>query len=521
MFVLITLGLLLAAAFGVVVLRLTRRSASFSWLAAALGALLVWFSVILWQLDLPQQFIPSVWAPVTLFDRAPNLLVDSYSWLYAFSLIALMVAVILTSPARMAVVTPAAWAGTLAIMIMALLAIMANNPLTLVLAWTAIDLVEFLNTIRSADSSSMSERAVISLSIRTAGTGFMLWASVVSVSSGGISSFDITPQGAGLYMLLGIGLRLDVLPLHFTYRSDPGLRRGFGSLLRLSAAATALVVLARIPVGVVDSRFVPVLLVFVLLAALYAGWKWLSMPDEINARPYWIIGMSALSIAAFLRGSPEGSAAWGSALILFGGLSFLYSSKQAWFTWILAIAGLALLSLPFTLTASGWAGAFPWPFLFWPLFLITHAFLVAGYVRHLFHTGEIPFAELPRWTQMSYPLGLTTLFFTILVTGLWGWPGSLQLGAWIVGLVMVALALLVGLIVLRLRRFATSDASVASTEREPSRFARIQDAFVWVIWTIYLELGRLMAYLANLLEGDGGLLWTLLLLVLFITLLRG
>jgi hypothetical protein len=406
-------------------------------------------------------------------------------------------------------------------MIMALLAIMANNPLTLVLAWTAIDLVEFLNTIRSADSASMSERAVISLAIRTAGTGFMLWAIVVSVSSGGISSFDTTQQSTGLFMLLGIGLRLGVLPLHFAYRSDPGLRRGFGSLLRLSAAATSLVVLARIPIGVVDSRLVPILLVFVILAALYAGWKWLSMPDEIDARPYWIIGMSALSIAAFLRGSPEGSAAWGSALILFGGLSFLYSSRQTWFTRLLAVAGLALLSLPFTLTASGWAGAFPWPFLFWPLFLITHAFLVAGYVRHLFHTGETPFAELPRWTQMAYPLGLITLLFTILVTGLWGWPGSFQFGVWIIGLAMMILALLVGLIVLRLRPFAISNTSVASTEREPSRSARVQDAFAWVIWTIYRGLGRLMAYLANLLEGDGGLLWTLLLLVLFITILRG
>jgi hypothetical protein len=321
-------------------------------------------------------------------------------------------------------------------------------------------------------------------------------------------------------MLLAVGLRLGVIPLHLAYREDPGLRRGIGSSLRLTAAATSLVVLARLPVGVVDETLLPFLLALVALAAVYAGWKWLSLPDEISARPYWIIGMSALSLAAALRGSQEGSAAWGAALVLFGGLSFLYSSRQAWFTRLFAGLALFLLSLPFTLTATGWIGDFPLPGLFWPLFLSAHAMLVAGYIRHLFRGGDTPFGELPRWAQAAYPLGLAIFVVTILLTALWGWPGSLQVGAWTIALLMVGLAGLVGFIYLRLRRLFISQQEEPAGTRI-SRFARMQEFLAGLLWGLYRLVRRLFGYLSTLLEGDGGLLWTLLLLLIFIAALRG
>jgi hypothetical protein len=60
-----------------------------------------------------------------------------------------------------------------------------------------------------------------------------------------------------------------------------------------------------------------------VLALLYGAWQWLSAPDELLARPYWLIGMGSLSLLAALRGSQAGSVAWGVGLILYGGLVFL------------------------------------------------------------------------------------------------------------------------------------------------------------------------------------------------------
>jgi hypothetical protein len=520
MLVLLSLLLPILAAAILVVLRLSRPSASFTWLAATLGVLLAWASIFFWQIDLPQRLFPGNWTTLFLFTVSPEFLADQSAWLYALSLAALAGAVVLTSPARVPAESPASWAATLILMALALLSVLADNPLALVLVWTAIDLAELLNTLRTSNSPSLSERAVISFSIRAAGTGIVLWASVVSAMNGRVFLFEETPVQIGIFLLVAVGLRLGVLPLHLPYRSEPVLRRGFGTSLRLTSAATGLVLLARLPASAVEARFIPYLLGFVALAALYSAWKWLSASDELSGRPYWIIGMSALSLAAALRGNSAGSAAWGAALILFGGISFLYSARQVWLTRILAALGILLLGLPFTLTASGWLGEFPLPGLFWPLFLVAHVMLAAGYARHLFRDGETTFAGLPRWAQAAYPMGLGILVVTLLVSGLWGWPGALQIGAWIVALILVILAGLAVFSVFRFGSFVPPQAPLPAENHPPPGFAVVQDALAGVLWRIYRITGRLFTYAANLLEGDGGLLWTLLLLVLFVSLLR-
>jgi hypothetical protein len=93
------------------------------------------------------------------------------------------------------------------------------------------------------------------------------------------------------------------------------------------------------------------------------------------------------------------------------------------------------------------------------------------------------------------------------------------MGAWIVALI---LAILGGLAVFSVFRFGSSVSPPAPLPIESSapRFVIFQDALVGLLWRVYRAIGRLFTYVANLLEGDGGLLWTLLLLVLFVSLLR-
>jgi hypothetical protein len=521
MVILITLLLYILAILVMVGLRISRSPISYSWMSAALGALFAWASILAWQVNLPFRIHPSLWAPVGLFGTSPELLVDSYAWLYALSLSALAVAVVLTSPARTtSAVNPAAWAGSLAISAIGLSAILADNPLTLVLAWTAIDLTEFLYTLRASDSPSLSERTVISFAIRASGTGLVLWASVLISLTGQSLLFENVTSLAGIFLLLAVGLRLGVIPLHLAYRSEPILRRGFGTTLRLMAAATSLIVLARIPATALNPTFVPYILGLVAFAAIYGAWNWLIAKDELIGRPFWIIGMSAIALAANLSGNSAGSAAWGAALILFGGISFLYSARRPLLSRILAGLGLFLLGLPFTLTANGWSGTFPLPGLFWPLFLAAHLMLVAGYLRHLFSGSDTSYAELPTWAQAAYPIGLAFLAITILVLGVWGWVGALQVQNWIPAVILLVLLVLVGFAYYRFRRFAPGETRTGSFPQ-----------FSWMegllklpgqlFWTMFRFTARTFEMASNLLEGDGGLLWTLLLLVLLISVMRG
>lgn len=451
---------------------------------------------------------------MTLFAVSPLLKVDGLAWLYALSLTGLAAAVILSAPARVAGVSPVAWLGTLALTALGLLAFMADNPLTLVMIWTALDLAEFANSLRAANSAAESERVVLAFALRALGTGFMLWASVSSAAVGATFLFETLRPQSAIFLLLAVGLRLGVLPLHLTYRAEPLMRRGFGTLLRLTVAASSLVALGRMPHNLITGGGGLLLQALVLLAALYGGWKWLTGAEALSARPYWLIGMSALALAAAFRDNPLGAAAWGNALILLGGLVFLASYRLPWQNGLLALTALTALGLPFTLTASGWQGESAW--FFWPPALTAQVLLLAGFVRYFWILPTGAWHELPRGARAAYWLGLGLLAALSVLTGLWGWGGALLLGRWGAGLSALALAGLIVALALRLPGLL----NISFPARVSSLF-RAQDFLAALLWGLYRLLRQLAEFLSALLEGDGGLLWTLLLLALFILFLQG
>ena len=516
MFILLTFAFYALALLAIGTLRVLKRSFSYSWLVAALGALLAWGSIFAWQVGLPALVLQNTWQPVNLFSAWPVFFVDETAWVYALALGSLALAVILTAPAQSTGVSSSAWIGTLGLTAMGMLAFLAANPLTLVMVWTGLDLLELGNTLRLARNPNLSERAVISFGIRTLGTGFALWASVTNGAV--LLSFDAISAPSALFLLLAAGLRLGVLPLHLTYRNEPALRRGMGTLLRMTVASSSLVLLARIPGGLVLPGQAIFLQVLLILALLYGAWKWLFEADELAARPYWLIGMGALSLLAALRGSAAGSVAWGTALILFGGLVFLYSSRQRILTLLLSGLTLGLFSLPFTLTATTWQGAASLDWLFWPFAVAGQVMLALGFVRHLWHTSESELANLPRWAQSAYPLGLLILAAMTLLLGLWGWPGALQVGLWPVGLVVGLFSLTALGVWWRISKFGsqTEEGTRVASKDSDSLLARGLEIFAAGLWGLYRTLRRLMDFFSGLLEGDGGLLWTVLVLVLLL-----
>lgn len=522
MYILLTFSLLLITMPGIIALRLTRPAAAYTWLAAVAGALLTWLSVLLWQFDLPWQFIAAPWMLVEFFGESPRLLANQYSWMYALSLTALAAAVVLTSPARSARTRPTSWLGTLVLAALGLLVVMVDNPFALAMAWMAIDLAEFLAVIREKPSPGLTNRALLSLSLNAVGTGLVMWAGVAGVASTGqVFSLETASPQAGLFLFLAVVMRLAVLPIRLVFQpGESSTRRGLGTLMRMVAATANLVVLSRLPSTSVEPTWSVLILALVGVSALYAGWQWATAADELDGRPFWLIGMSSLALAAFLRGNPSGSVAWGAALILFGGLSFLYSAKQTWMTRGFALLGLAALALPFTLTSSGWQGEFPLPFIFWPLFVLAHALLVGGYVRHILRPVDVDLAQLPSWAQVAYPIGMLILLVPIILGGLWGWPGAFNLGDWGLGIAALGLSGLAVFALLRWPRLL----SVRSNRESgwgPVWLLFILGIAPRIVTFFYQLAGRLALYVSDLLEGDGGLLWTILLLILLMTYLRG
>ena len=513
MSILFTFLILLLTALTLVALRIMVPGFRYSWLFAVGGTFFAWLGVLTWQIQLPVNLQFTRWQPSAIFSQSPTFIADDISWLFVFSLVSLGLAILITSVVRPRFPSPVSWAGTLVLTSLGMLAVVADNPLTLVLIWGAIDIVELAVQIWFVKDPKLSERVVIAFASRATGILFLLWADVIGAAGGQLSDFRVVTPQAGLYLLIAAGLRVGILPLHLPYASESALRRGFGTGLRMVSATSSFILLARIPAASIASPWTPYLMILVSLAALYGGWMWLRAPDELTARPFWLIGMGSLVVAAALRSNPIGAAAWSCALVLTGSALFLFSEQNRWLTRALYIGAFGVSALPFSMTATGWNSGGTGFWLAFPFLLLSHAMLIAGFIRHVQRTNiRTPNEDQPIWGKNVYPFGIMLLVFVTIGLGFLGWQGTFQFGNLPASIIVILLSVGILWLTPRLRILNP----VRAHWVQPTNTSWL-DWMYAALWNLYRQLGRVSNTFSNLLEGESGIMWTLLFLVLFIT----
>ncbi len=511
MLIIVSCLLFFVTALALMVLLITQPNARYAWLVAVGGGTLALVSVFIWLAQMPFDLALPAWKPLTLFLNPISFRADGLSWPFAVSISALTLTILLTVVSQPAFTNSYTWAGTLALGGLGILAVTANNPLTLLLIWSALDITELITQLRSVNGAANNEKVVTSFSTRAFGSFLLLWANIVSIAAGSTFNFQSIASGSGLYLVIAAGLRLGVLPLHLPYSSESTVRRGFGTALRLISAASSLVLLSHVPAGSLSSALTPFLTSLGIIAAIYGGWMWLRAPDELTGRPYWIISLAALSIISALSGNPLGVVAWGCALVLVGGALFLSSVQNIWLNRALLVGVWSLSSLPFSLTASAWLGNLSF---FIPFVIVAQALLIAGFVRHALRPGGRDSLDTQEsWTRSVYPAGIILLVALQLVLGWIGWDGALQVGAWLQAI--IASLLTFGLV------WATPRFRILNPIRAhwvSSTISRMDNAYQG-LWAIYRLLARISTAIITTLEGESGIMWTLLFIILFVSLI--
>lgn len=503
--------LFFVTALALMVLLVTQPNARYAWLVAVGGAMLALVSVFIWLAQTPFDLALPAWQPRSLFVNPISFRADGLSWPFAVSIAALTLTILLTVVVQPTFTNSYTWAGTLALGGLGILAVTANNPLTVLLIWSALDITELITQLHSVDGPVNNEKVVTSFSTRAFGSFLLLWASILSIAAGSAFNFQSIAPSSGLYLVVAAGLRLGVLPLHLPYSSESTLRRGFGTALRLISAASSLALLSHIPFESLNSAFTPFLITLGVLAALYGGWMWLRAPDELTGRPYWVISLAALSILSALSGNPLGAVAWGCALILVGGALFLSSVQNVWLNRALLVGAWSLSSLPFSLTASAWLGNLGF---FIPFVIAAQALLIAGFIRHALRPGgRDSLDSQENWTRTVYPAGIILLIVLQLLLGFVGWDGAMQVGSWLQAIIVSLLTL--GLV------WATPRFRILNPIRAhwvSSTISRMDNAYQG-LWMIYRALARISTAIITTLEGESGIMWTLLFLILFVSLM--
>ncbi len=432
--------------------------------------------------------------------------VESASWPFALSLTALALAVLLTAPAR-GVHQPLAWGSSLLILVAGMPALFSGNFLTLALAWALLDAGELSVLLSQASTNTERGRVVAIFAARFGGMLLAVWLAAVQGAEGIAASRPVPFEAI---LLLAVAMRLGVFPPHVSsVRQSGPLRRGLGTTLRLASPAASLWLLAGIARDAPASRWMPWLTGAALVAGLTGALGWLAASDALDGRPFWVLGMASLAVGAALNGHPSAALAWGIVMIVCGGTLFLASLREPALAWIPILATALLVGLPYTpgwYAAQGYlplAGGAAW------VWMAIHFLMSAGYVRFVW-TESAP-SLLTRGERAAYALGMALLLGNGIFLGA---RQSLQTGrgSWehLTGLTGGAL-LLWGVQHFRDR--------LPHPKGGLSRFLPRLLSFEWLylrLWGGFRFLSLLSQELAALLEGESGLLWMLVLLLVLI-----
>jgi hypothetical protein len=503
--------ILLLTALIISLLGLFRPKYGYHWLIAAGGALLTWIMIWVMRAQLP--VVQNLGGgQVGILQLTPfSLRVDEVTWPFALAVSTLGLAVLLTDVGRAAETSWLVWAGDLGLTALGVMAVLAENPMTLLIGWFLLDLIELGILLRQVRRESIRRRVVLFFATNLLGMMSVLGGVIASNSLGLNLSFSTIPQQAQLFLVTGAGLRMGVFPLQVAFLRQVHHQRGQGTLLRLLPPATSLPLLVYAAFTPVSQTWRYLLLTFAVLAALYGGIAWARARDELQGRSFWIIGMAGLAFIGTLQFSPSAALTWGLAMLYGGASLFLASVRTKWMI-SLGILGLATLTtLPFTPTYLG-LGMYQQLNIFAVVAPFAHLALLVGYLRHSLRLTE-PLVGVERWVQVIYPIGLVLMPVTYISSTLFGpeIPGTPAMPLWpiivLVGLVLAGGALYWKKITLPTRIFDLLD-----------RVFSLRWFYPLLAW-LYKFAGRVAKEISMLLEGEGGMLWALVVLVLLVSIL--
>jgi formate hydrogenlyase subunit 3/multisubunit Na+/H+ antiporter MnhD subunit len=573
MFILLTIFLFIFTASAMVILHLVRPRLSIQGFLAVIVVLLGLVMVLLADSNIPNSIVLLQWTPQSLYSIQPTLTLDDISWYFAFALTSLIFTVVITSIARLgqiskpdqvpaknnipfdgslnsageasSMIVPSTinevgqmpnwlfWAEILVLTGVGLLAVTAGNVLTLLLAWASLDIIELVILLGQIMQSSARERVIIVFSAKLAGIVMVLIAGLLIWSKGDTLQLNAVPQSVSVFLILAAGIRLGIFPPQHFYTRGLPIRSDLATVLGLVSAASSFILLVRVSTTGVSPSVTLLLLGIIALIGILTSINWLGAKDELDGRSYWILGTASLAIAAAIVSSPFACMVWSFASLLSGGLIFSFSMRHRRFIPLILLGVFNLSTLPFSPT---WQSMSLYQsisnvtrntaqlLLFSISFFLIQTFLLSGYIRHFLRElqpemeGKSDHVE--RWVWVLYPIGLVLIVLAHVLLGWFLLPDlqGLSLVAWVIGPLTLLVAALILFISFRypqpfpvLNRFMKTSL--------PTNLFSLEWLYN-ILWQAYRTISKVIGLFSTILEGDGGILWALVLFALIFVFLQ-
>jgi len=522
---LIPILILLGGALGAAASRLVRlKYPDAIGAVASLAALLALSSLI----NLPPgETLISNWQPLSVFGTPISLRVERLDWFIGLVTVLICAAISfagLAYPGRRRFDIAAAGMGMTATVIAAAF---ASNLLTLVLAWGVFDVVYIIAALTQGREQDSVRRAAFIVGLNGAATLCVGIAALALSQANESRYWHLThlTETAQMWLMAAAVLRLGLYPINQWLVFDRNDTPGRAAVLYVLPSLLGLQLLIRLATLNALPQASPLswLAAFSLGAGgIMAWWRGRSR----DALPYLALsGLGAVVLAGALSDSQaavliSGAASWALAITTLS-IGRGFDRRAPWWSIGNVLAIATLIGLPATLgfavrtylSAGGVARA---DWLLIALALLGETLMFAALARSVLSPADdeapagwpakvagvigMALAALPPFVLPAIARGIvpeiTPPAFEIVLAKL-GAPGGL-----LIGLPIVFAAILAG------RARETKSAPII----DPSRVAGLDWLYALMYWLIDLA-ARMLRGAASLLEGEGALLWALLIVI--------
>lgn len=521
--------LLSGAALALILARWRAAYAPLAALVASGLALLLW--LLTWG-SRPLSATLSGW-PAAVPLPALTWTVDGLAWQMSLALLLLLPAGLLVALVE---APQSKWGHGLALLLVAtgLAALWADSLAGLLLGWTALGVAWSLALLTSPDRPALPG-LLARLGLAWLSVLFLALAAA-SLPDPALSSklaMDTWPTLANAWVLLAAVWALGVVPLHLwrplDWTFDPLLR----ALVPVVPAGAGALLLARLATNSdVEQGFALLLTLvglFSLVVAINRAWTQLSRPAAAAAA--LLVGLAGLVLLAGVWGGPLAVVAEARVMVLAGGVLLLAPGRAGWpgtgqarLDWLLTrgaplMAAVALAALPLMAAFPGraavydeWLASGRWLLLLVAM-LLHVPFLAAAFLLAWSPARLAELAAGDGGPAVLVPAGRVALAgvgLLLPVLGLWTVHGlgTAGIAAWLGVLIPAGGGL-------AMTFFLGSVREAQATLREALRVPALpRPVWPW-LQNAAQAAGSAVRQAAALLEGEGGLLWLLLLLILF------
>lgn len=485
------------------------QSARVRWLVFLASSVAAWLIAGAMRIFIPVAQELSVWQPQEVFETPLTLRLDDVSWIAIVACATLLLSVALTSESREGEGQTGMRVLLLVYAGFSIMALMGGDLVALGLGWVLTDLVGFGFLI----ASSRQDEAVSTLATRA---GVLLTSSLLVLAGAALEAGSQEPSEAAVWLwLAAVLLRIGLVPLHVSLPSHVGVRRGLGALLRLQPPAMAIILLARSPSYSPAEPVIILLLLISGLGALAGGMRWGLHEDAVEGRPFFVLGLTALSPLFLILG--EGNSSAGLAglialLILGGGSISIYQSHVPWHKIWPVMLSILILGPPYSagawiheaLVSSGAPSPARWPAV--GIMALALTTLAIGTFR-LSREPETTWVSGEDAVRATYTIGQSLPLAMIVVMGVVaGWEFTVNSVVTFGALLIVTFS---AVFILR-RTVGTHRRAILGRMSESLEFGGI---YRWT-WGGARYLGRMVRTLGAVFEGRSAILWVLVILMM-------